>query len=153
VQVTVKPPELAASEVFGDRLRAHLEVLARVLPPHVRRLERRFLERLRQLGFDSRERKALAAVTPGAAAAVLASRRLPPAFIEQVEYNGRRLAKLNLASGRIVRAFREYERLLAELVVGLAAGERARLKRALISSLSSGLSPSSSCIVFICCLK
>ncbi len=125
------PPELAASEVFGHRLRSHLEVLARVLPPHVGRLERRFLERLKRLGFDPRERKALAAVTPGAAAAVLASRRLPPAFIEQVEYNGRRMAKLNLAPGRIVRAFREYDRLLAGLAVGLKPGERDKLERAL----------------------
>ena len=102
-----------------------------MLPPHARRLERRFLERLRQLGYDPRERRALAAITPGAAAAVFAARRLPPDFIEQVEYNGRRLAKLNLASGRIVRAFREYDRLLAGLAGGLVPAQRARLRRAL----------------------
>ena len=128
---TAHPRALAASEVFGSRLRAHLELLAKVLPPHARRLERRFLARLRQLGYDPRERRALAAITPGAAAAVFAARRLPPDFIEQVEYNGRRLAKLNVASGRIVRAFREYDRLLARLTGGLAPADRARLKRAL----------------------
>jgi len=62
---------------------------------------------------------------------MLASRRLPPDFIEQVEYHGRRLAKLNLPSERIVLAFREYELLLAGLAGRLDANQRARLNQAL----------------------
>jgi signal transduction histidine kinase len=131
VRATENPPALAAADVLGDRLQAHLELLADVLQPQIRRLEGRFLERLRRLGYNPRQRKALAAITPGAAAAVLASRRLPPDFIEQVEYNGRRLAMLNLAPARIVHALREYDRLLAPFADSLDAGARAGLTRAL----------------------
>ena len=125
------PPALAASEFLGGRLLTHLEVLATLLPPHLPRLEPRFRRRLTELGFSPLERKALAAITPGAAAGMLASRRLPPDFIEQVEYHGRRLAKLNLPSERIVLAFREYELLLAGLAGRLDANQRARLNQAL----------------------
>ena len=95
------------------------------------RLERRFLERLRRLGYDPRERKALAAITPGAAAAVFAARRLPPDFIEQVEYNGRRLAKLNLAPARIVRAPRIRSPAGGPGRAGWSRAQRAKLRRAL----------------------
>jgi signal transduction histidine kinase len=125
------PAALAASDVFGNRLRGHLEVLAKVLRPHFRRLEKRFLERLRRLGYEPRQRKALAAITPGAAAAAFAGHRLPPDFIEQIEYNGRRLAKLKLAPSRVLRAFQEYDQLLAPLMPALKPGEAAQFRRAL----------------------
>jgi len=131
VRATANPPALAAAEVFGDRLQAHLEVLARVLQPHVPALERRFLDKLRRLGYDPRQRKALAAITPGAAAALLAARGLPPEFVEQVEYNGRRLAKLKLEPVRIVSALQEYDRLLAPIAGALDAAGRGSLRQAL----------------------
>lgn len=131
MRATANPAALAASNVFGDRLGNHLELLAKVLQPHLRRLEPQFLKRLRWLGYDPRQRKALAAITPGAAAAVLSARRLPPDFIEQVEYNGRRLANLKLAPDRIVRAFEEYDLLFASFAGSLGAAEQAQFRRAL----------------------
>jgi signal transduction histidine kinase len=131
VRATENPIALAASEVFGERLRDHLEVLARVLRPRLPALERRFLGRLRRLGYDPRQRKALAAITPGAAATTLTAHRVPPAFIEQAEYNGRRLAKLKLSPTRIMRALKEYDRLLIPLAGSLDVQAQARFRRAL----------------------
>ena len=111
MRATANPPVLVASEVFGGGLQAHLELLAEVLRTRDGSLERRFQARLRKLGYEPRQRKALSAITPGAVA-LPASGDLPHAFIEQVEYNGRRLAKLHLAPARIIQAIEEYARLL-----------------------------------------
>ena len=70
----------------------------------------RFLSRLRKLGFETRQRNALAAITTGAAARLLRQGQPLVKFIEQVEYNGRRLAKLNLPPSAVLRALKEYDR-------------------------------------------
>ena len=63
-------PELAdAADVLSDQLRVHLQRLAVILEPHTEKIERKFLNRLRTLGFEPRQRLALSAITPGAAAA------------------------------------------------------------------------------------
>jgi len=118
---------LVASEVFGGRLRIHLEHLAKVLQPRGPSLERRFQSRLRKLGYNPRQRKALSAITPGASL-VPASGDLPRVFIDQVEYNGRRLAKLHLAPARIIQAIEEYARLLDPTLSSLEPAEPASLK-------------------------
>ena len=51
------------------------------------------------------------AITPGAVA-LPSSEDLLRAFIEQVEYHGRRLAKLHLAPARIIQAIEEYAQLV-----------------------------------------
>ena len=112
-QTTQNPPELAdAADVLSDQLRVHLQRLAVLLAPHSDQIERRFLHRLRELEFQPKQRLALAAITPGAAARVLVRGNPPMKFIEQVEYNGRRLAKLNLPPSAILEALEEYDRLL-----------------------------------------
>ena len=131
MRATENPAALTASDVFGDRLGSHLELLAKVLGPHLGKLEVRFLERLRRLGYDPRQRKALAAITPGAAAAMLSAHRPTPDFIEQAEYSGRRLAKLELAPARIMRAFQEYDHLLQPLAAALKPAEQAQFRWAL----------------------
>lgn len=110
-------PELAdAADVLSDQLRVHLQRLAVFLLPHADALERRFIAKLKALGFEPKIRSALVALTTGAAAKILASGRPPLKFIEQVEYNGRRLAKLNLAPSSIVEALQEYDRLLTPVL-------------------------------------
>jgi signal transduction histidine kinase len=101
----------AAAEVLSTQLRAHLKRWASLFAPVADQAERRFLSRLTSLGFDARQRKALAAITPGAAARILAEGRPPADFFEQVEYNGRRLAKLRLSPSELIRALREYDRI------------------------------------------
>ena len=80
------------------------------------------------MGFEPQQRTALAAITPGAAARVL-TRDLPALkFIEQVEYNGRRLAKLNLPPSAILEALQEYDRLLAPALEELIPDEHANFQ-------------------------
>lgn len=70
----------------------------------------------------------MAAITLGAAARILSVRRPLADFFEQVEYNGRRLAKLDLRRGAVLDAFGRYERLLVDVLQKLDAGESANLR-------------------------
>jgi len=112
-----------AADVLSDQLHGHLQRLASLLDPHAGRLETRFLGALRKLRFDVKQRGALAGITLGAAVRLLAQGRPLLKFFEQVEYNGRRLAKLNLPPSAIVGALAEYDRLLAPVLKSLEAGE------------------------------
>jgi signal transduction histidine kinase len=129
VQTAQASPELAdAADVLSDQLRIHLQRLARFLEPHAAKIDRRFVTRLREMGFEPQQRTALIAITPGAAARVLV-RDLPALkFIEQVEYNGRRLAKLNLPPSAILEALQEYDRLLAPVLEELLPDEHANFQ-------------------------
>src|SRR5579863_9907165 len=129
VQATQVSPELAdAADVLSDQLREHLQRLAIAVEPHVDRINRRFLNRLRELEFQPKQRTALAQITPGAAARVLVRGRPPLHFIEQVEYNGRRLAKLNLPPSAILTALGEYDRLLSPMLAALIPNEHANFQ-------------------------
>lgn len=86
------------------------------------------MAKLRALEFGPKIRGAMAALTTSAAAKILASGRPPLKFIEQVEYNGRRLAKLNLAPSSILEALQEYDRLLTPLLRKLLPGEYANVQ-------------------------
>lgn len=128
-----RPPELApeladAADVLSDQLRVHLQRLAVLLEPHVDKIERRFLRRLQDLEFEPRQRVALAEITPGAAARVLARGKSPLHFIEQVEYNGRRLAKLNLPPSAILEALQEYDGILMPVLKSLIPDEHANFQ-------------------------
>lgn len=96
--------------------------MARLLSPHSDQVERKFLRRLRELGFEPKQRAALAEITPGAAARILSRNHPPLRFIEQVEYSGRRLAKLNLPPSAILAALQEYDRLLAPILESFPDG-------------------------------
>jgi signal transduction histidine kinase len=134
VPLTEISPELAdAADVLSDQLRVHLHRLAVFLLPHAETLDRRFLARLKKGKFEPRPfeakiRVALASITPGAAARILASGQPPLKFIEQVEYNGRRLAKLNLPPSSIVEALQEYDRLLTPMLRKLLPNEYANFQ-------------------------
>jgi len=128
VQLTEIAPELAdAADVLSDQLRVHLQRLAVFLLPHVEPLDRRFQAKLKKQ-FETKVRTALASLTTGAAARILASGQPPLKFIEQVEYNGRRLAKLNLPPSSIVEALQEYDRLLTPMLRKLLPNEYANFQ-------------------------
>ena len=129
MQITEISPELAdAADVLSDQLRVHLQRLAVCLLPHTEGLERRFAARLKKLGFEPKIRTALTALTPGAAALILGSGGAPLKFIEQVEYNGRRLAKLNISPSSIIEALQEYDSLLTPTLKKLLPGEHANFQ-------------------------
>ena len=122
-------PELAdAADVLSDQLRVHLQKMSKLLDPHADRIQRRFVDRLRQMGFEPKQRAALTSITTGAAARVLARNKAPLKFIEQVEYSGRRLAKLNLPPTAILEALQEYDRLLEPTLDGLRPEEHANFQ-------------------------
>ena len=134
MQLTEISPELAdAADVLSDQLRVHLQRLAVFLLPHAETLDRKFFAKLKSRQFEPREheakiRAALASLTPCAAARILASGLPPLKFIEQVEYNGRRLAKLNLPPSSIVEALQEYDRLLTPMLRKLLPNEYANFQ-------------------------
>jgi signal transduction histidine kinase len=129
VQTGQLSPELAdAADVLSDQLRVHLQRLAVLLEPHTEKIERKFLSRLRALGFEPKQRLALSAITPGAAAMILAQGHPALKFIEQVEYNGRRLAKLNLPPSAILEALEEYDLVLTPTLQALLPEEDANFR-------------------------
>jgi signal transduction histidine kinase len=129
VQITEISPELAdAADVLSDQLRVHLQRLAVCLLPHAEGLERKFVARLKRLGFEPKIRGALTSLTPGAAASILGSGSPPLKFIEQVEYNGRRLAKLNISPSSIIEALQEYDNLLTPTLKRLLPAEYANFQ-------------------------
>lgn len=109
-----------AAHILKDPVRKPLAGLAQWLCPLSDGLEKQFVERLKGLRFASRQIQALIAITTGTAARMLGpakgSRKSMLDFLEQVEYSGRRLAKLNLPPGGIQQALQEYDRLLLPLI-------------------------------------
>jgi signal transduction histidine kinase len=129
VQAEQISPELAdAADVLSDQLRVHLHRLAVLLEPYTDKIDRKFLNRLRKLEFEPRQRLALAAITPGAAARILSQGQPPLKFIEQVEYNGRRLAKLNLPPSAILEALEEYDQILSPVLETLNPDENSNFQ-------------------------
>ncbi len=126
MQNTESSPELAyAADVLSDQLRSHLQRLAAILASQADSLDEKFLKKLAGRKLDARVRSALVAITPGAAARILVRGLAPAVFIEQVEYNGRRLAKLNLPPTGIIEALQEYDSLLGPTAGALDAAEAA----------------------------
>lgn len=97
-----------------------LEHFARLIRPHLPRLDaalRRQLRDLWQKGTnDARRLKALSSITSGAAARLVSAGRPAAEFLEQVAYNSRRLAKLNVPPTEVVEALSEYDRELDRLL-------------------------------------
>jgi signal transduction histidine kinase len=106
-----------AADVLSDQLRIQLERLSLILKPHAGEVDARFRARLRKCRYDARQIKTLCDITPGAAARIFAADRPAHDFFELVEYSGRRLAKLNVPPVRIVRALREYDRVLDPVLI------------------------------------
>jgi signal transduction histidine kinase len=124
-------PELAgAAQVLSDELITRLRRLAEVILPHAAGLDRRFESWLRSLKYNSKQRSALAAITPGAAARFFAARAPASDFIEQVEYSGRRLAKLAVPPSAVMAALNEYDRLMMSVLRNAAPYKRAGMQRA-----------------------
>ena len=82
--------------------------MLRAIAPAAGRLDRRFATLLRQRRYDAAQVRAFLAITPAAASSL----RSLPQFLEQVEYNGRRLAKLNVPPSAVDEVLREFGGLL-----------------------------------------
>ena len=87
--------------------------MARLLQPAEAALAAAYLEVLAGRGFDARQSKALASITPLAVARLFGRRKAVAAMVEQVEYSGRRLAKLDVEPSAVVESLAAFDGLLA----------------------------------------
>lgn len=111
-----------AADLFHEPLAEQLGRFATLIEAHLPRLDAALRRRLKTAApaqpRDQRQLKALLLITSGAAARLASAGRPVADFFEQVAYNGRRLAKLNVPPLEVVDALREYDcdldRLLAK---------------------------------------
>ena len=105
-----------AATVLSQQLLEQIRRIGELLAPVRHKYERAYIQKIKDLGYTQDRRGLLGAITPGAAAAHLARGGSLPTFLEQVEYSGRRLAKLGLAPPEIVAALREFDNILDAVV-------------------------------------
>jgi signal transduction histidine kinase len=110
--------------LFTTGARHHLRLLLRSVRPLADRLDRPFRAVLRQSPYDAAQIRALLAVTPAAASRL----RTLDQFLEQVEYNGRRLARLNLPLPEVGERLGEFGGLLDSALGGAFAPAREQLQ-------------------------
>jgi signal transduction histidine kinase len=106
--------------------------MGQTIQPHADRLSRQFTVLLRGQSYGAAEIRALAAITPAAAARL----RTHNLFLEQVAYNGRRLAKLNVAPAQAHEALREFGALLDPILAGRFQPAREQLELATTLALN-----------------
>ena len=94
--------------------RRHSRQMAALLRPAAARLDREFKRILQIKGYDRHAIRAALAITPAAAAACGSHGH----FIESVEYNGRRLAKLNVGPVEAQETLREFSSLIEPILAG-----------------------------------
>ncbi|HZS49481.1 MAG TPA: GAF domain-containing sensor histidine kinase [Bryobacterales bacterium] len=96
--------------VLSDQVQDYIRRLAERIAPCSQQIENRWRRRLARSGLRGNDPRlrALAAINPGAAADLLAAGNLAD-FFERVEYNGRRLAKLDVPPTHVISSLREYE--------------------------------------------
>ena len=112
------------------RLLPNLRTLAAGMAPGAERSEAAYLTRLKKLGFDTQASAALAKLTVGAAAEILNAGRPLADFLEQVEYNGRRLANHYIAPDRAGAALLAYRPARPPIHARLPAEARDRMRQA-----------------------
>ena len=117
--------------LFTKAARRHVARLARVIAPATAGLERKFLALLRKRRYGAVERRALLAISPCAAARLGSIEK----FLEQVEYNGRRLAKCNLSPDAAGQVLRQFDEMLEPLVEGRFGPSREQLRWATLLAL------------------
>jgi signal transduction histidine kinase len=95
------------NSLFTAAALRHVRLLLNAIRPLADRLDRNLRLYLRHSAYEPALVRALLAATPAAASRL----RTIPAFLEQLEYNGRRLAKFNLPPGEVLEVLEEFDRL------------------------------------------
>ena len=120
------------SRLLTAAARRRVARMVRAIAPAAGRLDRRFATLLRQRRYDALQIRAFLAITPAAASRL----RTLPQFLEQVEYNGRRLAKLNVPPSAVNEILREFGGLLDPVLAGQFEPEREQLHLATVLILN-----------------
>jgi signal transduction histidine kinase len=111
--------------------RRHAVSMARAIAPSAASLDRDFLARLRKRAYDAAQIRAFLAITPAARSRL----RSLAQFLEQVDYNGRRLAKLNVPPAEVGEVLREFGAILDPVLGGTHQPAREQLELATILTL------------------
>ena len=101
-----------AAASLSQQFEGELQRMASVVSPWTASLDRKFLRVLSLAGHDRGRKAALCAITTGGAASMIDGGRHLVDFLEEVQYRGRRLAKLGLSPADAVDALGQYDRLL-----------------------------------------
>ena len=117
--------------LFTPAARRHARLMLRAIHPLADGLDRRFRTALGH-PCDALTRRALLACAPTAAARL----RTLEQFMEQVEYNGRRLAKLNLSPAGAGEALDRFDSLLGPHIDGRFQPAREQLRLATLFTLN-----------------
>jgi signal transduction histidine kinase len=118
--------------VLTPAARRHISRMLRAVAPFASRLERSCRSRLRQRSYDAAQIRAFLAITPGAASRL----RTLKQFMEQVEYNGRRLARLNVPPADVNEVLQELGALLDPLLAGRFEPAREQLHLAIVMAVN-----------------
>jgi len=100
--------------------------------PYANRLDRQFRSVLRDRGYGSASSRAFLAITPASASRLATLSQ----FLEQVAYNGRRLAKLNVEPREAKDTLKAFEALLEAVLPGRFQPAREQLHMATIFALN-----------------
>ncbi len=106
--------------------------MVHAIAPAAGRLDRRFAALLRQRRYNALQVRAFLAITPAAASRL----RSLAQFLEQVDYNGRRLAKLNVPPAAVNEVLREFGGLLDPVLAGRFEPAREQLHLATVLILN-----------------
>jgi len=112
--------------------RRYVVRMTRAIAPHQGLLDARFRTVLRRRGCDGRQARAYLAITPAAAS------RLPSLgkFLDEVEYHGRRLAKLNVQPDEAKETLKAFGPLLDTVLPGQFEPAREQLYLATVLALN-----------------
>ncbi|MBZ5728728.1 MAG: sensor histidine kinase [Acidobacteriia bacterium] len=99
-------------QLLTPAARRHIAAMSRAIAPAANGLDRHFRTLLRGRRYDAAQIRALLGITPAAAARL----RTFASFLEQVQYNGRRLARLNVPPGEVDEVMGSFGALLDALL-------------------------------------
>ena len=129
-----RTPVLSRDEVvISKNVQRDLQRLAAKLSPRTAAVEKRWRRGLKSIfaqDLDERGLRALASINPGAWTEQLADGKIS-AFLEQVDYHGRRLAKLDVPPHSVLASLKEYEEALAPDLKRFFPGNQGRYLSAL----------------------
>jgi signal transduction histidine kinase len=120
------------SQILTPAASRYAAEMARAIKPAAAQIDRRLSAALRKRAHNGAQVRALLAITPAAAARL----RTLPQFLEQVEYNGRRLAKMNVSPAQVQEALRDCGALLDPVLAGRFKPAREQLHLATTLTLN-----------------
>src|SRR5664279_262817 len=112
--------------------RRYVARMTGAIAPYADRLDRRFRTVLRRRGCDPAQARAFLAITPAAASRLSSLSQ----FLEQVEYHGRRLAKLNVQPDNAKETLQAFGGLLDAVLPGQFEPAREQLHLATVLALN-----------------